>query len=324
MKKDNYSNLVQSIILNVGRQITELSKKDNSNLVAVAELILKSKGKVIVCGLGKSGLIGQKIVATLCSTGTQSVFLHAADALHGDIGIYKKSDPTILISKSGNTEELIRLIPIIKSMNSIIISIVGNKNSFIAQNSDYILDASITEEIDSLGIVPTTSTVASLVVGDTLAAILMKMRDFKKNDFAKNHPAGDLGKQLGLKVSDVAHPLSKIAVFKPSDTLFHVTSLMTKCPLGASLCLDNKRRILGIITDGDIRKSINNGLNPNDSVESIINFNPVTINESTSLIEAMKIMEDRESQISILPVVDKDDQCIGLLRLHDLFQTKLV
>ena len=324
MKKDNYSNLVESIILNVGRQITELSQKDNSNLVTIAELILKSKGKVIVCGLGKSGLIGQKIVATLCSTGTQSVFLHAADALHGDIGIYKKNDPTILISKSGNTEELIRLIPIIKSMNSKIISIVGNKNSFIAHNSDFILDASITEEIDSLGIVPTTSTVASLVIGDTLAAILMKMRDFKKNDFAKNHPAGELGKQLGLRVSDVFHPLSEIAFFKPSDSLFHVTSLMTKYPLGASFCLDNKNSILGIITDGDIRKSINNGLNPNDSVKSIINFNPITINESTSLIEAMKIMEDRLSQISILPVVDKDNKCIGLLRLHDLFQTKLV
>ena len=323
MGKKEINGLSQSILESVSAQLLEVSKNIDQDIQSAAELIINNSGKVVVCGLGKSGLIGQKIVATLCSTGTRSVYMHAAEAIHGDLGIYNPGDPTILISKSGNTEELVRLIPILKEFQSPLIAIVGNMDSFIAKNSDIVLNGTVEKEIDPLGVVPTTSSLVALAIGDALASVLMVQRGFDKKDFARNHPGGELGKQLALKVESVMHPLNDVAQIDKNDSISSCASKMTKKPLGAALHLDNDR-LKGIVTEGDLRKSIASTSDLSNSILDFINNNPISINPSISILDAMKVMEDRHSQISCLPVIDSDGKCLGLVTLHDLYQTKLV
>ena len=323
MGKKEINGLSQSIFESYSSQLLQVSKKIDQDIQSAAELIINNSGKVVVCGLGKSGLIGQKIVATLCSTGTRSVYMHAAEAIHGDLGIYNPGDPTILISKSGNTEELVRLIPILKEFQSPLIAIVGNMDSFIAKNSDIVLNGTVEKEIDPLGVVPTTSSLVALAIGDALASVLMVQRGFDKKDFARNHPGGELGKQLALKVESVMHPLNDVAQIDKNDSISSCASKMTKKPLGAALHLDNDR-LKGIVTEGDLRKSIASTSDLSNSILDFINNNPISINPSISILDAMKVMEDRHSQISCLPVIDSDGKCLGLVTLHDLYQTKLV
>ncbi len=323
MGKKEINGLSQSIFESYSSQLLQVSKNIDQDIQSAAELIINNSGKVVVCGLGKSGLIGQKIVATLCSTGTRSVYMHAAEAIHGDLGIYNPGDPTILISKSGNTEELVRLIPILKEFQSPLIAIVGNMDSFIAKNSDIVLNGTVEKEIDPLGVVPTTSSLVALAIGDALASVLMVQRGFDKKDFARNHPGGELGKQLALKVESVMHPLNDVAQIDKNDSISSCASKMTKKPLGAALHLDNDR-LKGIVTEGDLRKSIASTSDLSNSILDFINNNPISINPSISILDAMKVMEDRHSQISCLPVIDSDGKCLGLVTLHDLYQTKLV
>ena len=323
MKKKEINGLSQSILESYSSQLLEVSQNIDQDIQQAADLIINSSGKVVISGLGKSGLIGQKIVATLCSTGTQSVYMHAAEAIHGDLGIYNPGDPTILISKSGNTEELVRLIPILKEFKSPLIAIVGNVDSFIAKNADIVLNGTVEKEIDPLGVVPTTSSLVALAIGDALASVLMVKRDFDKKDFARNHPGGELGKQLALKVESVMHPLNDVAQIDENDSISSCASKMTKKPLGAALHLENYI-LKGIVTEGDLRKSIASNNDLSNSILDFINNNPITINPSISILDAMKVMEDRHSQISCLPVIDSDGKCLGLVTLHDLYQTKLV
>ena len=323
MGKKEINGLSQSIFESYSSQLLQVSKNIDQDIQSAAELIINNSGKVVVCGLGKSGLIGQKIVATLCSTGTRSVYMHAAEAIHGDLGIYNPGDPTILISKSGNTEELVRLVPILKEFQSPLIAIVGNMDSFIAKNSDIVLNGTVEKEIDPLGVVPTTSSLVALAIGDALASVLMVQRGFDKKDFARNHPGGELGKQLALKVESVMHPLNDVAQIDENDSISSCASKMTKKPLGAALHLDNDR-LKGIVTEGDLRKSIASTSDLSNSILDFINNNPISINPSISILDAMKVMEDRRSQISCLPVINSDGKCLGLVTLHDLYQTKLV
>ena len=303
MGKKEINGLSQSIFESYSSQLLQVSKNIDQDIQSAAELIINNSGKVVVCGLGKSGLIGQKIVATLCSTGTRSVYMHAAEAIHGDLGIYNPGDPTILISKSGNTEELVRLVPILKEFQSPLIAIVGNMDSFIAKNSDIVLNGTVEKEIDPLGVVPTTSSLVALAIGDALASVLMVQRGFDKKDFARNHPGGELGKQLALKVESVMHPLNDVAQIDKNDSISSCASKMTKKPLGAALHLDNDR-LKGIVTEGDLRKSIASTSDLSNSILDFINNNPISINPSISILDAMKVMEDRHSQISCLPVID--------------------
>ena len=323
MAKKEINGLSQSIFESYSSQLLQVSKNIDQDIQSAAELIINNSGKVVVCGLGKSGLIGQKIVATLCSTGTRSVYMHAAEAIHGDLGIYNPGDPTILISKSGNTEELVRLIPILKEFQSPLIAIVGNMDSFIAKNSDIILNGTVEKEIDPLGVVPTTSSLVALAIGDALASVLMVQRGFDKKDFARNHPGGELGKQLALKVESVMHALNDVAQIDENDSISSCASKMTKKPLGAALYLENDI-LKGIVTEGDLRKSIASNNDLSNSILDFINNNPISITPSISILDAMKAMEDRHSQISCLPVVDSDGKCLGLITLHDLYQTKLI
>ena len=240
------------------------------------------------------------MVATLCSTGTQSVYMHAAEAIHGDLGIYNPGDPTILISKSGNTEEIVRLIPILKEFNSPLIAIVGNMDSFIAQNSDIVLNGTVTKEIDPLGVVPTTSSLVALAIGDALASVLMVQRDFDKEDFARYHPGGELGKQLALKVKSIMHPINDVAQITNSDSISSCAKKMTDKPLGAALLLENDS-LKGIVTEGDLRKSIASNSELSNSIEPFVNDNPISIHSSVSILDAMKIMEDRSCLLYTSP-----------------------
>ena len=323
MGKKEINGLSQSILESYSSQLLEVSKNIDEDILKAAELIINNSGKVVISGLGKSGLIGQKIVATLCSTGTRSVYMHAAEAIHGDLGIYNPGDPTILISKSGNTEELVKLIPILKEFKSPLIAIVGNVDSFIAKNSDIVLNGTVEKEIDPLGVVPTTSSLVALAIGDALASVLMVQRGFDKKDFARNHPGGELGKQLALKVKSVMHPVNEVAQINENDSISSCAKKMTDIPLGAALYLKNDI-LKGIVTEGDLRKSIASTNDLSNSILDFINNNPISINPSISILDAMKVMEDRHSQISCLPVIDNDGKCLGLVTLHDLYQTKLV
>ena len=323
MGKKEINGLSQSIFESYSSQLLQVSKNIDQDIQSAAELIINNSGKLVICGLGKSGLIGQKIVATLCSTGTQSVFMHAAEAIHGDLGIYNPGDPTILISKSGNTEEIVRLIPILKEFKSPIIAIVGNIDSFIAKNADIILNGTVKKEIDPLGIVPTTSSLVALAIGDALASVLMVQRGFDKEDFARNHPGGELGKQLSLRVESVMHDIDDVAQISDSDSISSCAAKMTEKPLGVALQLEGNQ-LKGILTEGDLRKSIASSNDLNDSIKHFINTHPISITPSTSILDAMKIMEDRHSKISVLPIVNNQKKCLGLLTLHDLYQTKLI
>jgi arabinose-5-phosphate isomerase len=251
--------------------------------------------------------------------------LHAAEALHGDLGIYHPGDPTILISKSGATEELRRLIPRLRDFNSPLIGLVGNVHSPVSNEVDIVLDASVSTEADPLGVVPTSSTTLTLAIGDALTSVLMAMREFKHEDFARLHPGGELGKQLRLRIQDVMHSLDEAVTVPLDQDFFEMTKLMTDKPLGAALVLDDEKHLLGIITDGDIRRCLAMNGNFNSmKLTDIMNKDPVSVPVQLSLDEAMKLMEDRPSQISVLPVMDLSrNVCVGLLRLHDIYQSKL-
>ena len=323
MDKSKINGLAQAILENGSRQLNNVAKQIDQDIVKASELIISNNGKLVICGLGKSGLIGQKIVATLCSTGTKSVFVHAAEALHGDLGIYNPGDPTLLISKSGNTEELVRLIPILREFQSPLIALIGNMDSYMAKNVDIVLNGTIESEIDPLGIVPTTSALAALAIGDALASVLMVKRGFNEEDFARYHPGGELGKQLGLTVNHLIHSLDDVAVINEDSSLKDIASAMTEKPLGAALIINNKE-LAGIVTEGDLRKAIVSNNSLSDSMEGLINRNPISVSPALPIHDAMKLMEDRDSQISVLPVVNESKECLGLIRLHDLYQTKLV
>ena len=323
MDKNKINGLAQAILENGARQLNNVAKQIDQDIVKASELIMSNNGKLVICALGKSGLIGQKIVATLCSTGTKSVFVHAAEALHGDLGIYDPGDPTLLISKSGNTEELVRLIPILREFQSPLIALVGNIDSYMAKNVDIVLNGTVESEIDPLGIVPTTSALAALAIGDALASVLMVKRGFNEEDFARYHPGGELGKQLGLTVNHLIHSLDDVAIIDEDSSLGDIASAMTKKPLGAALIINNKE-LIGIVTEGDLRKAIASNKSVSDSMKELINKNPISVSPALSIHDAMKLMEDRDSQISVLPVVNESKECLGLIRLHDLYQTKLV
>ena len=324
MTDDKLKSVASSILHDEGQELINAADRISSSVVEACDLIVKHPGKVVICGMGKSGLIAQKIAATLCSIGNKAVFLHAAEAAHGDLGIYAPGDPTILISKSGSTIELVKLIPILKEFNSPLIGILGNMKSSLVDHMDIVLDASVSREVDPLGLVPTASTTLTLAIGDALAAVIMSHQGFNHEDFAKLHPAGDLGRRLRFTVEDIMQPINNVAVVKKDDKLRKVVIDMTEKPYGAALVLSDET-LLGIVTEGDLRRCLaENGDIDKMLVSEIMSTNPISINIKAPLRDALTLMEERESQISVLPVVNDDEKlCCGLLRLHDVYQTHL-
>ena len=317
--------IAASILKTEANELLQAADRVSESIVDAAKLIDNHNGKVMICGLGKSGLIAQKIAATFCSVGRKAVFLHAVDALHGDLGIFDAGDPTIVISKSGSTEEIVRLIPILKEFESPLIGIVGNMNSSIIDDLDIVLDASVDNEADPLGIVPTSSTTLTLSIGDALAGVLMSVKGFNKNDFARYHPSGTLGKRLILTVENIMQRISNVAVVNMTDKLRKVVIAMTEKPNGAAI-VKCKNDGFGLITDGDLRRCLAEGEDIDLlDAEKIMTTDPVSISSNSSVDNALKLMEDRRSQISVLPVINiENGECLGLIRLHDIYQTRLL
>ena len=324
MSNQHLKIIAASILKTEANELLQAADRVSESIVDAAKLIDNHNGKVMICGLGKSGLIAQKIAATFCSIGRKAVFLHAVDALHGDLGIFEAGDPTILISKSGSTEEIVRLIPILKEFESPLIGIVGNMNSSIIDDLDIVLDASVDNEADPLGIVPTSSTTLTLSIGDALAGVLMSVKGFNKNDFARFHPSGSLGKRLLLTVENIMQHISNVAVVNMTDKLRKVVIAMTEKPNGAAIVKCNDG--FGLITDGDLRRCLAEGEDIDLlDAKKIMTTDPVSISSNSSVDSALKLMEDRRSQISVLPVVSEENgECLGLIRLHDIYQTRLL
>ena len=325
MNEHSLKSVAKNVLIGEGEQLINAADRISEKMEIACDIITNHNGKIVISGMGKSGLIAQKIAATLCSIGNEAVFLHPAEAVHGDLGIYAPGDPTILISKSGATDEIVRLIPILKEFNSPLIGILGNMNSILSNEMDLVLDASVSKEVDPLAIVPTSSTTLTLAIGDALAAVLMVNKNFKREDFAKLHPAGDLGRRLKLKVKDVMQPIDKVAVVDSNDDLRNTVIKMTEKPQGAALVLNDEKILMGIITEGDLRRSLANEIDiDNCKANELMSANPIAIKVDSSLSEVISLMENRESQISVLPVVDQSNICLGLIRIHDIYQTQLL
>jgi arabinose-5-phosphate isomerase len=322
----DWRELAQAVLESEARALTAVATRLDHHWTEAVDLLLGHEGKVIVSGIGKSGHVGQKIAATFASTGTPAVFLHAAEAVHGDLGIYTPGDPSILISKSGSTAELLRLIPLLRQFRSPLIAIVGNLNSPMAQKADVVLDARVEREADPLNLAPTCSTTVALALGDALAVALMQARSFTDRDFARYHPAGQLGRNLWLKVADVMHQDEAVAWVEPDTPLRQVIITMSQRPLGAACVVDKHHLLLGIITDGDLRRVL---LSHEDirglQAGECMTRHPITITPQAGLKEAARLMEERASQISVLPVLDPLSQrCVGLIRIHDIYQPELI
>ena len=302
------------------QSITALIQYVNQDFTQAVTEIFKSKGRVIITGVGKSAIIAQKITATFNSTGTPAVFMHAADAVHGDLGIIQQSDIIICISKSGNTPEVKVLIPLLKNAGNKLIAMVGNVDSYLAKEADYIINCTVEKEACPNNLAPTSSTTAQLAMGDALAVCLLECRDFKSEDFAKFHPGGALGKRLYLKAGDLATQNQKPQV-KKTDTVRNVLIEISSKRIGAAAVIENNT-IIGIITDGDIRRMMEKCENINElKASDIMSHQPKTIDADELAVNAINIMQQKNiSQI----IVTKQNNFFGFIHLHDLLKEGII
>src|SRR6266699_1077398 len=294
----------------------------------VIEMLANCSGKVVVLGVGKSGIIAQKIAATMTSAGTAAVYLHPSDALHGGLGIVTSNDAIIVLSNSGETDELRELLPYLKRREVPMIAIVGNLKSSLAQQADAVLDASVDQEACPLNLAPTTSTTVALAIGDALAMTLMQVKGISADDFASNHPAGQLGKRLTLRVADLMHTGAKNPTIATDAAWMEIVSTITHFGLGAVNVVDGDGKLAGIITDGDLRRSLQRiGAGEigfaNIKCDELMTRDPIVTNPEMLAFDALRLMEDRPSQINVLPVVDGEGLWVGLVRLHDIVRSGL-
>lgn len=313
------------VIKNIANQTLEielaaingLSNSIDDSFEGAVKAIYETKGRFIVSGIGKSAIIAQKIVATCNSTGTPSLFLHAADAIHGDSGMITPHDIVLIISKSGESPEIKNLVHLVKQFGNTLIGMVGNTESFLAKSADWILNTTVSKEACSNNLAPTSSTTAQMVMGDLVSMCLMELRDFKAHDFAKFHPGGNLGKRLTLTVGAIANVNAKPSV-NTSSSLKEVILTISKNRLGATAVVDHQNNIEGIITDGDIRRMLENHSTIQDlKAADIYHKSPVTISAQALAVEALEVMEQKD--ISQILVVD-NNQYIGIIHIHDLMK----
>lgn len=305
------------------KAIQSLAKRLDDSFTQAVDLMAKCKGRVVITGMGKGGIIGRKIAATLSSTGTPSIWMHSAEAVHGDLGQMTKEDVVILISNSGETEETKRLLPLVKKMRSKSIAMTGNPNSSIAKHCDISLDVSVKTEGCPLGLAPMASTTVTLAMGDALAASLIARKKFRKEDFAFYHPGGALGRQLLLTVEDIMRKGSSFAKVKMGTKVKNVLLHITKARCGSACVIDKNGKLLGIFTDGDLRRHIDKSKDLLQcNVEDVMTKGPTTIVPERLAVEALRILQDKK--IDELPVVDKKNKLVGLLDIQDLLKVGLI
>ena len=303
--------------------IRRLSSRINRNFEKAVNLIFACKARVVVTGMGKAGIIGNKISSTLASTGTPSLWLHSAEAIHGDLGRVRKQDVVIVISNSGETEEVVKLIPNIKKIGAKLVAITGNKNSTLTRNSDAVLDVSIKEEACPLGLAPMASTTTMLAMGDALCAALMDKRGFKRKDFAFLHPGGSLGKQLLLKVEDIMRKGMQNPIVRENTKVKDVLLRITAARAGSATVTDKKGKLKGIFTDGDLRRHLEEGKDlAAMKVKDVMTKNPKALKKGRLAVEALRIL--REYKIDEIPIVDEKYRVIGLVDVQDLLKAGLV
>ncbi len=317
----NIKKIARDVLINESLAIQKLTNFIDDDFEACVKEIYSAKGRVVITGVGKSAIIANKIVATLNSTGTPSIFMHAADAIHGDLGMIQKDDIVICISKSGSTPEIKVLVPLLKRRGSKLVALVSNTNSYLAQQADFVLNATIAEEACPHNLAPTTSTTAHLAMGDALAVSLLEIRDFSSRDFAEYHPGGSLGKQLYLKVSDV-YTHNELPLVNANTPLKDVILEISSKRLGCTAVIDENKNLLGIITDGDLRRMLEKNTNLTDiKAADIMTRSPKKIEKDEFAVKALHQMQ--ESNITQLAVMD-GEHVVGFIHLHDLLKEGIV
>lgn len=317
----NIKKIAQDVLLNESRAIENLTQYIDKQFEACVQEIYSAKGRVVVTGIGKSAIIANKIVATLNSTGTPSLFMHAADAIHGDLGMIQKDDIVICISKSGNTPEIKVLVPLLKRRGSKLVALVSNTNSYLAQQADFVLNATIAEEACPHNLAPTTSTTVHLAMGDALAVCLLELRNFTSSDFAEYHPGGSLGKQLYLRVSDI-YTHNQLPMVGPDTPIKEVILEISSKRLGCTSVVDGNKNLLGIITDGDLRRMLQKDINLEKlKASDIMSTSPRKVEKDELAVKALHIMQ--ENSITQLAVVD-GQKIAGFVHLHDLLKEGIV
>ena len=318
-----YKNIAKKVLTIERDALSELIKRVGADFNAIVDDMAKIKGRVIVTGMGKPGFIAQKISATLSSTGTPSLYLHPAEAIHGDIGRVTKDDLILALSNSGETEEVVRILPIIKKIGAKLIAMAGNKRSTLARSADYNIDVSVKREACSMGLAPTTSTTAMLAMGDALAIALLERKGFKEKDFAFYHPVGILGKRLLLKVEDIMRTGSSNPIVREDLSVKKVLFAITRARSGSASIVDRKGRLVGIFTDGDLRRHIESEPDIiNKKVALVMTKNPTVIKKDKLAAEAFDIL--RSKKIDEIPVVDGFGRPVGLVDVQDLLKAGLV
>ncbi|MFH1553014.1 MAG: KpsF/GutQ family sugar-phosphate isomerase [Candidatus Omnitrophota bacterium] len=313
----------KDVLINESKAIAKIAGRIDKNFEKVVNLLAGSKGRVVVTGMGKPGFIAQKVSATMSSTGTPSLYLHPAEALHGDIGRVTRDDIIIAFSNSGETEEMVKLTPIIKKIGAKLITITGNKKSTLAANSDFVIDSSVDREACPMGLAPTTSTTVMLAIGDALAIALLEKKKFKPKDFALYHPGGALGKRLLLKVQDIMRPKSATPIVSKGAMIKDVLLKITKMRAGSASVVDSKGKLVGIFTDGDLRRHFEEGKNLlNRKVGDVMTKSPTVITQDRLAAEAFEVLRDKN--IDEIPVVDNKNRPIGVLDVQDILKAGLV
>ena len=320
--RDDVRRIAKKVIQIERDALTGLLSKIDKRFEKACDLILRAKGSVVVTGMGKPGFIAQKISATLSSTGTPSSFLHPAEALHGDLGRVTKDDVVVAFSNSGQTEEIVKLLPLIKKIGAKLIACTGNVHSLLAKHSDVTLDVSVKKEACPMNLAPTASTTAMLVMGDALAVAILEKKGFKARDFAFFHPGGSLGKQLLLKTADIMRKGADNPVVSEKMKLRQVLFAITKAKAGSATMVDAKGRLSGIFTDGDLRRHLKTNDILDRPVKEVMTKNPVSIGRDTLAAQALEIL--RRKKIDEVPVVDAQGRPVGLLDVQDLLRAGLV
>ena len=309
----------------IGKAASRLKAEDIDRAIGI---LSGCQGKIVLLGVGKSGIIAQKIAATMTSAGTAAIYLHPSDALHGGLGILSADDVVLMLSNSGETDELRQLVPFAKRRGVPIVAIVGNVKATLALGADAVLDASVDEEACPLNLAPTASTTVALAIGDALAMTLMRAKGLTEDEFASNHPAGQLGKRLTLQVADLMHSGEQNPTIPMDSSWMDIVSAITHFGLGAVNVIDSQGRLAGIITDGDLRRSLQRISSAelafaNITCDELMTRNPIVTNPEMLAFDALHLMEDRPSQINVLPVIDGQRLCVGLIRLHDIVRSGL-